>query len=87
MPADQHGVPLRCLAVNLLRDIKMVDDALPVVKSGSDWDTVQGNPAEVPVVDNSGGHLCIAGFLKLHQVQDLKSMQCNKTFYMQSMLV
>jgi hypothetical protein len=35
-----------------------------VLKSGFDWDTVQGNPAEVPVVDNSGGHLCIAGFLK-----------------------
>lgn len=50
----------------------MVDDALPVQKSGSDWDIVQDNPAEVPVVDNSGGHLCIAGFLKLHQVQDLK---------------
>jgi hypothetical protein len=73
--------------VHLLKDIEMVDDASPVVKSGSDWDTVQGNPAEVPVVDNSGGHLCIAGFLKLHQVQDLKSMQCNKNFYVQSMLV
>lgn len=87
MPAVQHGVPLRCLAVNLLRDTEMVDDALPVLKSGSDWDTVQGNPAVVPVVDNSGGHLCIAGFLKLHQVQDLKSMQRNKNFYTQSKLV
>jgi len=87
MPAVQHGVPLNCLAAHLLRDIEMVDDALPVLKSGSDWDTVQGNPAEVPVVDNSGGHLCIAGFLKLHQVQDLKSMQCNKIFYVQSKLV
>jgi len=71
MPAVQHGVPLKCLAVYLLRDTEMVDDVLPVLKSGFDWDTVQGNPAEVPVVDNSGGHLCIAGFLKLHQVQDL----------------
>jgi hypothetical protein len=55
--------------------------------SGSDWGTVQGNPAEVPVVDNFGGHLCIAGFLKLHQVQDLKYMQCNKNVYAQSKLV
>jgi hypothetical protein len=83
MPAVQHGVPLKCLAVHPLRDTEMVDDALPVLKSGFDWDTVQGNPAEVPVVDNSGGHLCIAGFLKLHQVQDLQSMQCNKNFYVQ----
>lgn len=72
MSSVQHGVPMKCLAVHLLREIELVDDALPVQKSDSDWDTVQGNPAEVPVVDNSGGHLCIAGFLKLHQVQDLK---------------
>jgi hypothetical protein len=72
MPAVQRGVPMKCLAVRLLREIELVDDALPVQKSDSDWGTAQGNPAEVPVVDNSGGHLCIAGFLKLHQVQDLK---------------
>lgn len=72
MLAVQYGAPLKCLVVHLLRETELVDDALPVQKSDSDWDTVQGNPAEVPVVDNSGGHLCIVGFLKLHQVQDLK---------------
>ena len=72
MPAVQSGASFKCLAVHVLRETELVDDALPVQKFGSDWDTVQGNPAEVPVVDNSGGHLCTAGFLKLHQVQDLK---------------
>lgn len=47
-------------------------DTVPVQKSGSDQDTVQGSPAEVPVVDNSEDHLCIADFLNLNQDQDLK---------------
>jgi hypothetical protein len=54
-------------------------DAVPVQKSGSDWDTVQGSPAEVPAVDNFGDHPCTAGFLNLHQVQDLKKYNAINT--------
>lgn len=62
----------KSLALPVLRETELVDDTLPVLKSGSDWDTAQGSLAEVPVVDNSGDHLCTAGFQNLLQALDLK---------------
>lgn len=63
-----HSVAVLGLAVGLAA--AGLGEHMSAQKSDSDWDTVQGNPAEVPVADNSGGHLYIVGFLKLHQVQD-----------------
>lgn len=61
---DNHSAAVLELVVGLV--VAELGEHMSVQKSGSDWDTVQGSPAEVPAVDNFVDHPCTAGFLNRH---------------------